>query len=448
MKRNVFLILALIAFMAAVLPTPVHAQTIPEKRVAPGLIPRPKQQTAAELATEAGYDVEQLSKQILGVPASQVTVFYISYSSNAWDDARAAVRSGPDNAKYLFIINGSFELPGLLSTGDDAGYSFNTKVISSLQTNPNLFVPYIYKPATIGITGKGTISLSSKGSWLFVCGQTVIIDGELTLEGYKDNTAPLINISQEFGTRTKVELRNGILRGNASSAGGAVLILSGEFVMSGGTITGNSAPTGGGVFLSSSPDGGAFTMSGGTITGNSASAGAGVFIYGGKFNMNGGTISGNTAARSIKKSDSQTRTYHGGLNGYGGGLFMESGYFTMTGGTISGNKAVRGGGAYLWSVWYFEKSGGIIYGNNEKKASDRNTAADGKTWGHAVFHEIWATPPRKPEKFIGNYYRDTTLDEKETMKLENLWIDFDKGIFNTDLLPAAKGKSKNGWTMR
>ena len=56
--------------------------------------------------------------------------------------------------------------------------------------------------------------------------------------------------------------------------------------------------------------GGTFNMYGGTITGNKASHGGGVYVYGGTFNMHGGTITKNTA-------------------NHGGGVYVEGGKFTI-----------------------------------------------------------------------------------------------------------------------
>ena len=66
---------------------------------------------------------------------------------------------------------------------------------------------------------------------------------------------------------------------------------------------------------------GTFIMNGGTISGNTAGDGGGV--YGSTFTMNGGTISGNTA------------------RGNGGGIYVRYNYssFTKTGGTIEQNQA-------------------------------------------------------------------------------------------------------------
>ena len=120
---------------------------------------------------------------------------------------------------------------------------------------------------------------------------------------------------------------SGHVTGGDASEGAGVRV-DGEFIMNGGTITGNEAkyPSGdilggtaygGGVFV-----GGKFTMNGGKIVGNDAEFyGGGVFIEGGKsFTMNGGTISNNTS----------------GWNG--DGVCVYGGTFTMTGGIITNNE--------------------------------------------------------------------------------------------------------------
>ena len=117
---------------------------------------------------------------------------------------------------------------------------------------------------------------------------------------------------------------------------GGVYVKSGEFTMSGGTISGNKAPPGGGVYVES----GEFTMSGGEISGNAAEYGAGgVFVVSsGEFTMSGGSISGNTG-------------------NVGGGVYV-GGTFTMSGdAVISCNTGNVGGGVYVVSSGEFELSG-------------------------------------------------------------------------------------------
>ena len=67
-------------------------------------------------------------------------------------------------------------------------------------------------------------------------------------------------------------------------------------------------------------------MNGGTISGNNATYGGGVYNYK-TFNMNGGTISSNNAT-------------------YGGGVYNFFAWIHLNGGDISYNKAVNGGGIY------------------------------------------------------------------------------------------------------
>jgi hypothetical protein len=121
-------------------------------------------------------------------------------------------------------------------------------------------------------------------------------------------------------------------------------------------------------------------MSGGTIQGNAAYNGGGVYVSGSgsTFTMDGGTIKGNTTYTSSSSN--------------GGGVYVSGGStFFMTGGTIEGNTAtICGGGVYVTnsSGNTFTKTGGTIYGDNnnshdDSNGSTENTATSGN--GHAVY---------------------------------------------------------------
>jgi hypothetical protein len=154
-----------------------------------------------------------------------------------------------------------------------------------------------------------------------------------------------------------------------SNKGGGVYVSGGTFIMSGGTISGNTAENGGGVYVAS----GTFTMSGNAaISGNNANAangnsvsGGGVYLINSTFTMLGGKISGNAAG-------------HGGYGGYGGGVCADSGKFIMLGGEISSNTATTGGGVYMKNNGTFTKKGGKISGYGD---ASQNIAA----FGHAVY---------------------------------------------------------------
>ncbi|GHV60969.1 hypothetical protein AGMMS49587_03870 [Spirochaetia bacterium] len=150
-------------------------------------------------------------------------------------------------------------------------------------------------------------------------GAVVSLRGGGTLHRSTNPSNGLFELSNANST---LILRDAGLKGHAGNDTGLVYITdsSAEFVMHGGTITGNS---GRGVEVSD----GTFTMNGGTISGNTFSdsgAGGGVSVYQGTFTMTGGTISGNTTDR------------------HGGGVWVYDGTFTKTGGTIYGGSAGTG----------------------------------------------------------------------------------------------------------
>jgi uncharacterized repeat protein (TIGR02543 family) len=291
---------------------------------------------------------------------------------------------------------------------------------------------YSGKNVSITIRGdaaKRTVNLSSSGNLFTVdSGVTLTLDHHILWRGRSDNNASLVRVNSEG----KLVMNTGSeISGNTSSSytGGGVHVSSGIFTMNGGTISGNSAQFGGGVYVGNiyvSRDTGWFTMNGGTISGNTSKYdGGGVYMYRGTFAMSGGTISGNTSQNRgggvhIEVSCAFTMS-NGTISGntalYGGGVFVlgrftmnggeissntaaehgggvcvaedEINPVTMNGGTISGNTAQRGGGVYvnsrgLHSKAFTKQSGGIIYGV-DASTSLRNTATNGDDYGHAVY---------------------------------------------------------------
>ncbi|MDR1307307.1 MAG: autotransporter adhesin family protein [Treponema sp.] len=170
-------------------------------------------------------------------------------------------------------------------------------------------------------------------------------------------------------------MRGGTISGNNAWRGGGVNMNNhSTFIMYEGSITGNNAwetsddGGGGGVFLNL--DGGTFEMRGGTISGNTAEYGAGVYVqFTTTFTMRGGTVAGNRAGdkgggvyvqydRDWYGSAGIFEMYGGSVTGNtavsnGGGVYLQGdsakpdgGKLTMSGGTIGGNTAVNGAGVY------------------------------------------------------------------------------------------------------
>ncbi|MDE7168413.1 MAG: hypothetical protein K2O28_06170 [Clostridia bacterium] len=186
----------------------------------------------------------------------------------------------------------------------------------------------------------------------------ITVSGTVTLclNGHNvtgDGNDSVITVSQN-ATFTLCDCKDaGIITGGNAERGGGVLVSGGAFTMSGGTISSNTATSGGGVFVWNS---GTFIMNGGTIRENIASSGGGGVFVNTTFTMTGGTISENTA------------------ESYGGGVYLNgSTTFKMSGGTISRNTANTGGGVFLANGSTFEVFGAPnVTGNEKTDGSDNN----------------------------------------------------------------------------
>jgi len=173
-----------------------------------------------------------------------------------------------------------------------------------------------------GYTQDRTIGLDSNDT-MFTIGEnvTLILDNNITLQGHKRDKGAMIKVNP---SGTLIMNAETAIIGNTISAeneGSGVHINGGTFTMNGGSISGNTAINGGGVYIDM---GGVFTMLGGNITKNTAKNGAGVYINQGTFTMQGGTILANVA-----------HEYGGGVStNYNHGSYMID--FTKSGGIITG----------------------------------------------------------------------------------------------------------------
>ena len=103
--------------------------------------------------------------------------------------------------------------------------------------------------------------------------------------------------------------------------------------MSGGTVSGNTADKGGGIYgvYYGSSGMGVIKISGGEVSGNTATVGGGIYSH-----------------YKLTVSDSAQIKNNTAPNGSGGGIFIGfNGAFDFTGGTVSGNTAKQGSGIYV-----------------------------------------------------------------------------------------------------
>ncbi|MFR1758110.1 MAG: fibronectin type III domain-containing protein, partial [Christensenellaceae bacterium] len=130
-----------------------------------------------------------------------------------------------------------------------------------------------------------------------------VIGGDLEINGgtISGNTAnsgggiAMVNASAYTTT-----FNSGSITGNSATkamftgGGGAVYIAAGSFIMAGGSMENNRAATGGAVYLDHSGNC-SFTLNSGRISGNTATYGGGICAMSADLAFSGGSITGNTA---------------------------------------------------------------------------------------------------------------------------------------------------------
>jgi hypothetical protein len=166
--------------------------------------------------------------------------------------------------------------------------------------------------------------------------------------------------------------------GDTDGLGGGIFLTgTGVFTMSGGTIAGNYAYMGGGIYSNSTAPT-AITITDGTIDGNEAYYfGGGIAIYGSQMLLRDATIENNTAWRGGGvETNGTVVTMEGGYiinnhavtntdigpNAYSGGV-DNGGTFNMIGGSISGNTSDAYGGA-MYNLGTLNLSDGATMSDN------------------------------------------------------------------------------------
>lgn len=309
------------------------------------------------------------------------------------------------------------------------GYTLVVKADESLAPQD---LPVGKTGLTVSLKGNGkmrTITLSVTGSIFTVrSGVTLVLDGNITLQGRTDNYSPLVRVLSQG---TLVMNGNTRITGNYSgdsgldNYGGGVYN-GGTFIMNGGEISGNQAliTGGGGVFNAQLAS---LTMNAGKILGNSAGSGGGVLNHG-TFGMSGGEISDNQASGSstgigggvfnsgvfvMGGGEISGNRASGSTTSYGGGVNSD-GTFVMSGGEISGNKVLGsdnsyGGGVNVGYNTIFQMSSGVIYGSNgpgnaNSAPSGGAIYVGGRAAQHGTFDDAGAFTP------LGNLETsDTTI---------------------------------------
>jgi uncharacterized repeat protein (TIGR02543 family) len=320
-----------------------------------GTVTQPMDPVPADPAIQVfgGWYRESTFANPWGFGADAVTGNVTLYAKWLTQDQASAEDFGGATAETPITVTDTAGWESALS-GISGGKNYVIIVNSDITVNPESFTGSNTK---VSLRGAGSLTLGSNGSLVTVgADQTLILRGP-ALKGKNDYTTKCVVTVD--GTGAEFIMKGGSISGNSNYnyGGHGVYVNSGTFTlnggtnpgfvdsrdtitMNGGTITGDTdtALTASGGVSSS----GTFTMNGGTITGNTSSTGP-MFISG-AFTMNNGTISGNTATS-------------------GGGVYIGRAVFIMNNGTISGNTATNECGGVVVNRGDFTMKGGSISGN-------------------------------------------------------------------------------------
>ena len=249
-----------------------------------------------------------------------------SITGNKAQDAK-----GRGGGVYVYSGSGTFNMYGGSITGNRATGDGGGVYKSGSNSSFNMYGG--------SITGN---TANSYGGGVYVDGGGFTMSGG-TIGGTKTGET---NTATYGGggvyAKANFEMTGGSITGNETNRGGGVYVTGkGSFTMSASadgqnipSITGNNATeNGGGVYVVGSSS--TFEMTGGTITGNNAAYGGGVYTVN-EFKMSGGSITGNNAYKSDYIS-----TFGGGVC-VGSGIFTVSGEVTVTDNTKGGTKGADG----------------------------------------------------------------------------------------------------------
>ena len=187
----------------------------------------------------------------------------------------------------------------------------------------------------VTITGNAATGTAGSGGGAFTLGGTLDIVGATISNNTANRAGGGVEVFVPEGGAASATLTDVTLSGNsidvaAPGNGGGLHSGGGDVVVVDGSVTGNTATEGGGLWSSGTLDVSGTMISGNTGTGDAAdNGGGGLYNEAGTMTLTDVTVSGNQAT---------------GASGSGGGVLVAGGAFTASGGEISQNAANRAGG--------------------------------------------------------------------------------------------------------
>ncbi len=216
---------------------------------------------------------------------------------------------------------------------------------------------------SVGVPFNSTITLSGTELSVSGLGAPLTIDGSnpLLINGKRSHVTIDANglsrvLHLESATLSVKSLTLTGGRVYPSSAAGGVYVYDSTLMLTDTTISGNSAPYGGGMYARGAVFGAGndVTLNNCTVSGNYAYEDAGI-AGGGKFTLVNSTVSGNRAVNwggglTLQGSTSvliNSTVSNNTAGTYGAGLYTSRGYLTLKNTIVSGNRLTGGGASDL-----------------------------------------------------------------------------------------------------
>lgn len=273
-------------------------------------------------------------------------------------------------------------LASLGEPGDDGGaiYSLGslTLVDSTLTANTaNADGGGILSDGTLTIEGTSRIegnAAADDGGGIYAAGGTLTVtDATIAANSAGDQGGGIRSVT------STVTLTNASLTGNtaSSASGGGLYATSTALTIHGGTISGNVANTGGGLYLTNSPS--SAQIDGGVqIVNNSATSGGGLYLSeDGQAALTNVRVAGNQASSSsagirmggiLTITDSEISNNGSAMQPGSGGGIRASGTLTIINSTLTGNQVSSssglGAGIYVADGGTVSVSGGEVSDNH------------------------------------------------------------------------------------
>lgn len=304
--------------------------------------------------------------------------------------------SGTGNGGGIYIENGDFTIDAgevssnTLDSGQGAGvyivgsngkgnFTMNGGEIKDNRTSGNNGGGVYINGGNFTLNdGSITANSSVEGGGVYLNnGNFSLVRGDISGNTVTGNGGGVYLVGEDCEYR----LKNGSITGNEAKNGGGVYLANGSFILAEdindtGSISSNSASgDGGGVYIAGDGD---FTMNGGTVKENETTSGngGGIFLNGGSFFMVNGYIADNSSKSDgggicILNGGSFTMN-NGDITGNGkktgtvvtqngGGVYIDGGTLTVTSGNISSNASnVNGGGVYIMNGTVMMGAGKIL----------------------------------------------------------------------------------------